>query len=394
VRELLEKNRLMLVYLVASNFLLYFGFRTWQTLFNNFAVEELGIGPGGIGWIQALREIPGLMGFTLGFLALFFSEIRIMALSVILLGAGLVLTGFAEGFLLLVASTLVMSFGFHFFYPTNNAVVLMAVDKRDAPKTLGQLGSLNAVAMIVATGAVFLLADPWGYRTLYMIVGGLVLVGGLALLPFKGAKEGLPPRRQVVLRRRYWLYYTLSFLMGSRRHIFTTFAIFLLVNEYGISVQTTATLFLVNSLVNIFTLRWVGRLIGQLGERLMLSIAFGTLAFVFLGYAYVTYLQVLFLLFVIDNVMFGFNLALTTYFQKIAVTQEEITSNLSVEQTINHISAVVIPIIGGTVWVLFGSQAPFLVGVVIVLISLVLAQAIRTPAEPAPVSTAATGGVT
>jgi predicted MFS family arabinose efflux permease len=229
---------------------------------------------------------------------------------------------------------------------------------------------------------------------LYMIVGGLVLVGGLALLPFKGAKEGLPPRRQVVLRRRYWLYYTLSFLMGSRRHIFTTFAIFLLVNEYGISVQTTATLFLVNSLVNIFTLRWVGRLVGQLGERLMLSIAFGTLAFVFLGYAYVTYLQVLFLLFVIDNVMFGFNLALTTYFQKIAVTQEEITSNLSVEQTINHISAVVIPIIGGTVWVLFGSQAPFLVGVVIVLISLVLAQAIRTPAEPAPVSTAATGGVT
>ena len=392
MRELLESNRRMLVYLIASNFLLYFGFRTWQTLFNNFAVEELGIGPASIGWVQALRELPGLIGFTLGFLALFLSEIRIMALSVILLGAGLILTGFAEGPLFLVVSTLVMSFGFHFFYPTNNAVVLMAVDKRDSPKTLGQLGSLNAVAMIVATGAAFFLADPWGYRTLYMVVGGLILVGGLALLPFKGAKEGLPPRRQVVLRRRYWLYYTLSFLMGSRRHIFTTFAIFLLVNEYGISVQTTATLFLVNSLVNIFALRWVGRLVGQLGERLMLSIAFGTLVFVFLGYAYVTYLQVLFVLFVIDNVMFGFNLALATYFQKIAVTQEEITSNLSVEQTINHISAIVIPIIGGTVWVLFGSQAPFLVGVGIVLVSLVLAQAIRTPAEPAPVTTAAAGG--
>jgi predicted MFS family arabinose efflux permease len=216
VRELLEKNRRMLVYLVASNFLLYFGFRVWQTLFNNFAVEELGIGPAGIG-----------MGFTLGFLALILSEIRIMALGVILLGAGLMMTGQSEGFLFLIVSTMVMSLGFHFFYPTNNAVVLMAVDKRDAPRTLGQLGSLNAIAMIVATGAVFLLADPLGYRTLYMIVGGLILVGGLALLPFKGAKEGLPPRRQVVLRRRYWLYYTLSFLMGSRRHIFTTFAIFL-----------------------------------------------------------------------------------------------------------------------------------------------------------------------
>ena len=180
--------------------------------------------------------------------------------------------------------------------------------------------------------------------------------------------------------------------MGSRRHIFTTFAIFLLVREYGISVQTTATLFLVNSLVNIFALRWVGRLVGQLGERLMLSIAFGTLAFVFLGYAYVTYLPALFVLFVIDNVMFGFNLALTTYFQKIAVTREEITSNLSVEQTINHFAAIIVPIVGGTVWGLFGSQAPFLVGVGIVLVSLVLTQAVRTPAEPVPLTTAAAGG--
>jgi predicted MFS family arabinose efflux permease len=380
----------MLIYLLVSNFLLFFGFRIWQTLFNNFAVEELAIGPVGAGWVQAVRELPGLLGFTLGFLALYLSEIRIIALSVIMLGTGLFLTGQADSFVFLLVSTLVMSFGFHYFYPTNNAVVLMAVDKKNAPKILGQLGSFNAVAMIAATGVVFFLADSWGYRTLYIVVGGLVLVGGLCLLPFQGAKESLPPRRQVVLRRRYWLYYTLSFLMGSRRHIFTTFAIFLLVKEYGISVQTTATLFLVNSLVNIFALRWVGQLVGRLGERLMLSVAFGMLAFVFLGYAYVTFLPALFVLFVIDNVMFGFNLALTTYFQKIAVSQEEITSNLSVEQTINHISAIIIPIIGGTVWVMFGSQAPFLVGVVIVLISLVLAQAIRTPAEPVA-ATAATG---
>ncbi len=122
-----------------------------------------------------------------------------------------------------------------------------------------------------------------------------------------------------------------------------------------------------------------------MGERVMLSIAFGTLPFVFLGYAYVTYLPALYVLFVIDNVLFGFNLATTTYFQKIAVTQEEITSNLAVEQTINHISAIVVPIAGGTVWELFGSQAPFLAGVGIVLVSLTLTQFIRTPAERAAV---------
>lgn len=380
----------MVVYVTASNLLLYFGFRVWQAMFNNFAVEEIGIGPGSIGWVQALREIPGLLGFLLGFLALAFSEVRIMALSVILLGAGTFLVGQAQTVPFLLISTVVMSIGFHFFYPSTTAVVLMMVNKKEAPKVLGQLRSLQEVAALLATGAVFLLAEQWGYRTLFMVVGGLVLVGGLLLLPMGGVKDGLPSRRKVVLRRQYWLYYTLAFLMGSRRHIFTTFAIFLLVQQYGINVKTTATLFLINSLINTYVLQAVGKWVGRLGERLILSIAFGSLIFVFLGYAFVTSLPLLFVLFVIDNVLFGFNLALTTYFQKIAVTQEEITSNLSVEQTINHVAAIIVPIAGGAVWERFGSQAPFLAGAAIVTVSLVLAQFIRTPAEKAPMAVATT----
>lgn len=390
MREMLEKNRRMLVYLVVSNFLLYFGFRIWQAMFNNFAVEELGIGPASIGWIQALREIPGLLGFLLGFVALFLSEVRIIALSVILMGVGTFLTGQVTTVPFLLVSTMMMSIGFHFFYPSNNSVVLMAVETKHAPKALGQLRSLGAIAALTATGAVYLLAGRLGYRALFMVVGGVTAVGGLLLLPLAKGSGSLPQRRRVVLRRQYWLYYTISFLMGSRRHIFTTFAIFLLVQKHGISVETTATLFLINSLINTYAYQLVGKLVGQLGERLMLSIAFGTLAFVFLGYAYVSSLPVLFVLFVIDNVLFGFNLALTTYFQKIAVTKEEITSNLSVEQTINHIAAIVVPIAGGTVWELFGSQAPFLAGVGIVLVSLVLTQFMHTPQERVPAI--ATGG--
>jgi predicted MFS family arabinose efflux permease len=391
MREMLYNHRHILMYLVVSNFLLNFGFQLWQTLFNNFAVEELGIGPAGIGWVQAVREVPGLLGFLLGFLALYFSELRIMAFSLVLLGAGTLLTGQAGGLSFLLVSTLIMSVGFHFFYASSSSVVLMLAEKRHAPKMLGQLNSLGAVAALVATGVVWLLTRPWGYPTLFMVMGGLVMIGGLALLPFGHAQKGLPSNRRVVLRRRYWLYYTLSFLMGSRRHIFTTFAIFLLVREYGISVQTTALLFLFNSLVNAFALPRVGRMVGQLGERLMLSVAFGTLALVFLGYAYVSYLPALFGLFVIDNLMFGVGLALTTYFQKIAVTPEEITSNVSVEQAINHIAAVIIPLAGGMAWELFGSKALFLLGVGIVLVALVLTQAIRTPSEPVVTPASAVG---
>jgi predicted MFS family arabinose efflux permease len=304
-----------------------------------------------------------------------------MALSIVVLGVGMILTGGAEGLFFLLAATFIMSTGFHFFDGSSNSVVLMSESKLESPRTLGIVGSLGSLAAVAASLVVFILAKPMGYRWLYVAVGGLAIVGGLVLLPFRGAKEDLPAGRRITLRRRYWRYYALAFLMGSRRHIFTTFAILLLVRNYGISIQTTAILYLVNSLINIVTLRLAGTLVARLGERIVLTATFGLLIFVFLGYAYVTYLPALFALFVLDNILFGTSLALTTYFQKIAVTQEEITSNVSVQQTINHIAAVIIPIVGGTAWELFGAQAPFLVGVVIVVVSLVLTQFLRTKPE-------------
>lgn len=376
----------MMAYLVVSNFLLYFGFQIWQTLFNNFAVESVQIGPAEVGLVQAVREVPGLLGFLVGFVALYLSEVRIMALSIIVMGAGIIATGYSTTLPVLLITTFVMSLGFHFFMPSTNAVLLMVSKLSEAPRALGRLGSLGSLAAVAATVAVYLLARPWGYQIMFVVVGALVVLGGVALWPLAGRRGALPAGRRVVLRRRYWLYYALSFLLGSRRHIFSTFAIYLLVREYHISVQTTAILFLVNSLVNIVTLHWVGRLVGRFGERATLSVAFAALVGVFVGYAYITSLPVLYVLFLLDNIFIGFNLGLTTYFQKIALSPEEITSNLSVELTINHIAAIVIPVVGGTVWAVYGSQTPFLFGAGIVLVALVLTQWIRPAPAPAATS--------
>jgi predicted MFS family arabinose efflux permease len=383
MRRLLERNRGLFVYLIVSGFLLNFGHRVWQAMFNNYAVEKIGAGPEAIGWLQSVREVPGLMAFLLAFLALALSELRIMALSLVVLGLGLVFTGQATTIPILLVATIVMSFGFHFFEPCSSGVVLMSIEREESPKVLGQLRSLGAIAAIAATGVVYLSVERLGYRAVFLIVGTVVAVGGAILFTRGRGEHGLPPRRRVKLRRRYWLFYTLAFLMGSRRHIFTTFAPFLLVLTHGVSVQTMSILFLVNALVNTYVYQKVGKLVPKLGERTILTIAFAALVPVFLGYAYVSVLPILFVLFVVDNMLFGFNLGLTTYLQKIAITPEELTSNLSAQTTINHISAVIIPVVGGTIWALLGSQATFLIGVAIAAISLVLAQWIRVPAaEP------------
>ena len=173
--------------LVIANLFLYFGFNVWRALFNNFAVEEIGVTATQIGLIQSLREVPGLMGFLLGFVAIWLSEMRIMGLSVLLMGLGMVTTGFANGLGSLILGAMVMSIGFHWFYPSSSSVVLMGASKEEAPKVLGRLRGVAAFAAVAGTLVVWLFVDgiqigplsiePWGYRTTLFVTGGIVIAG-------------------------------------------------------------------------------------------------------------------------------------------------------------------------------------------------------------------------
>jgi MFS family permease len=391
-----DTKRLFLI-LAVANFFLYLGFNVWQAVFNNFAVEELGVSATQIGLLQSLRELPGLMGFLLGFLALWLAEMRVMGLSVLLMGLGLVLSGGAGSLGSLIFGTMVMSIGFHFFYPSNSSVVLMEIGKEETPKILGRLSSVSSFAAVLGTIVVWVFVEgvdygtihipAWGYRTTLYLTGAVVIVGGFFALRNGRRQPGQRRKRKVVFRREYWLYYLLTFLMGSRRHIFTTFAIFMLVDIYGIDVRQTATLFLINHVINTYAAAQLGKLVARFGERRVLTFNFMGLIGVFLGYAYVSYLPILYLLFVLDHIFFGFNVAVDSYFQKIAFSPEEITSNVSMAQTINHVSALVVPVLGGILWEQVAPSATFLAGVGIAVISLVLVQfiRIRPAAVPVPV---------
>ncbi len=384
------KRRAAMTVIIATNFLLNFGYQLWRSLFNNFAVDELGVRADQIGLIQSVREIPGLLGFTVGLLVMVLTEMRIAGLSIVLLGLGIALTGSVTNLPGLLASTVLMSVGFHYFMPANSSAVLQLTEEDEAPKVLGRLTSLNALAALSGAGFVFLALGALGFRRLFGITGAVVAIGGGGALLWSirrsflpdpdsdtQALEAVPPLQRAPLRSRYWLYYALQFLMGSRRHIFTTFAVFLLVRKHGVRAEAITVLYLVNNLMGTFLYQQFGKIIARVGEKRALTINFTLLIFVFLGYAYIPILPVLYGLFVADHMLFGFRIALQSYFQKIAVHRREITPNLSLGQTINHIASVIIPLVGGVIWETVGSQYTFLVGVGIVFISLILVQWMR-----------------
>lgn len=380
--------------LTLGTFTMMLGFSIWQAVFNNFAVQELHVQPAQMGLIQSIREIPGFLGFGMSFLALLVPELSLASLSLVFMGVGLVLMSFSVNAATLLAYTLVFSVGFHLFMPAQSSVALIFSEEKDTPRLLGRLGSVGAVASVVAAVFVFFSVKPLGFRTTLIIAGVVSAIGGFVCMYMGRGAQGRTVKQRLIWRRRYWLFYSLTFLMGSRRHIFSTFAIFLLVNDFHISTKVTAVLFLVASLLATYTARLIGRLVADFGERIMLTIYFTAIAAVCLGYAYVPQfrqmldfsqtlvLALLFLLFISDSLLSGFDLAVNSYFRKIA-PPTEVTANMSMSQTINHISALFVPAIGGVIWERFGAASTFLFGVVVALACLALTQWIKVrPAVP------------
>jgi MFS family permease len=181
----------------------------------------------------------------------------------------------------------------------------------------------------------------------------------------------------MVLRRRYWLFYVLTFLSGARRQIFVAFAVFLMVKKFGYSVSEVTVLFMVNNAVNYFLSPMIGRAVNRFGERRVLSLEYASLLFIFLGYAFTDSKAVVAALYILDHIFYNFAMAIRSFFQKIA-DPRDIAPSMAVGFTINHIVAVIIPIVGGLLWMV-DYRIPFVGGAALSLVSLTFVQFIRTP---------------
>jgi MFS family permease len=181
----------------------------------------------------------------------------------------------------------------------------------------------------------------------------------------------------MVFRSRYWLFYLLTFLSGARRQVFVAFAVFLLVEKFGYSVQEITALFILNNVVNWYLSPAIGRAVNKYGERRMLTVEYVSLIFIFVAYAYVDSKILVAVLYVLDHVFYNFAMAIKTYFQKIA-DPSDIAPSMAVSFTINHIAAVVIPAAGGLLWMV-DYRIPFLCAAGLAGLSLLFSQFVRVP---------------
>ncbi|GAB7078971.1 MFS transporter [Megalodesulfovibrio paquesii] len=377
-------------FLLVTSIAATIGMMGWVTLLSNFAVESAGLGPFEMGLTQSVREIPGFLSLLVIYLLLFMTEHRAAALSVLVMGLGVCITGFLPSFWGVVFSTLIMSTGFHFFEPLNQSLSLQYFSLEAAPIMLSRLRAVTALANIAVGGVIFALSGWLGYPALFMLIGLVVTgIGCWAMLQDPSDKNMPPQHKKMLFRWKYWLYYALTFLSGSRRQIFMVFATFLLVKKFEMSLMAISGLFMINNVIAWFVNPIIGRMINRYGERTLLTIEYSMLIVVFLCYSYTESPYVAGVLFVLDHMAFSFVVCIRTYLQKIA-EKPDIAPSSAMGFTINHIAAVFIPALGGWLWTI-DYHIPFLAGAGMALVSLVLSQFVRLPhpgAAPAGVGKA------
>ena len=357
-----------------SNFAMQAGFAVYTAVYNNFLVGDLHITAQALGGLESLREVPGFLSVAMAALTVQFRASRLAAVSLALMGVGLAAIAGANSWWYLVGVGTIWSVGFHLYAPLSNGLALDAARRSEEGRALGWVGGIGAAGTLVGMGMVLGVVGWLGLRRAFLPAGLAVIFGAVALMFMRD--RHLAPRMRLVVRRRYSIYYALTLLDGSRRQIFMTFAIFLLIKIYHVDVQHITALLIFNSIVTATTTPLIGRLLDRYGERRLLALNYGCLIFLFAGYALAHNLLVLGALYCVDNAFFSFSLGINSYLGRIAPSRDVMPS-LVMGSTVNHIAAVGVPVVGGFLWAAVGYQVTFLAGAATCVLSVVAALAIR-----------------
>jgi len=371
----------ILLFLMAAAMPISFG--VWQALLNNFAIERAAFTGVEIGVLQSLREIPGFLAFGAILLLALLREQTLALVSILVMGLGTALTGFFPSEIGLYCTTVLMSVGFHYYETINQSLSLQWFAKESAAHQMGKMIAVGAFSGLLAYALVWLALDilHMDMKTIYLVGGGVTICIAIvcwSIFPHFPVK--VEQHKKLILRRRYWLYYMLTFMGGARRQIFVVFAGFLMVEKFNFSASDIAILFLLNGLTSIVFAPHIGKLIGKWGERRALSLEYTGLILVFLAYAFVDNPWVAAGLYLLDHILFSMAIAQKTYFQKIA-DPKDIAPTAGVAFSINHIAAVILPALYGILWVISPAMV-FLTGAAMAGVSLILARFVPHTPEP------------
>lgn len=356
------------IFLIALTFT-YIGSTLQTGVFNNFAAEELKIRADQLGIYESLRESPGIIAVFVIALLMFLKEQYLAALATLLMAAGYFFYSRITEWHQLLLIGFIGSLGLHIHLPVSNAIAIFLAKENKQGQMLGRVQRFNFVGQFISMAIIIILGKKLSYRMAFVLSAISLLIASVCYLSLP-KNLGYIEKPKIIVKKKYWVYYILTFLEGCRKQVFITFALFVLVKVYKMQIRYTAILMLFNAIMVIIFSPFIGYSIDRYGERTVLFISYFLVFFVFIGYAFFHNIWLLIACYTIDNILYLGSISLTSYIGKL-VPKNELRPTLSMGVTMNHIAAVAMPIIGGILWEKLGYEVVFMIGAVIVIISLV-----------------------
>lgn len=375
----------------------------FENTYNNYLYAQFKVSPTVRGNLEFIREFPGLMNAPLMGALSWLPETRVAGLSAWITALGMVGLGLkGQNWWLMLLCTIFWGIGSHLIMPVRSSLTMELGGQTKRARRLGQVGAVGIVGSIIGAAIVWFVfnrtgegmpqegvmrpVDEWNFDLTFYIAALACVGAGIFfhLLRNIGAHTKRPG---FVLKRKYWLYYVLNVLFGARKQVFLTFGRWVIVTIFRRPPSVFAVLSIIGSIIGIPLNQFLGHMVDRFGERNLMLANAAMLFFVCLGYATAQHLGLspaatlglIYATYVIDQLVFGMEMARDTYMSKIAETKEDLTASLSVGVTINHLVAMSVPSLGGILWARHGYEAVFLVGAGIAVLMCLFASMVRVP---------------
>lgn len=382
--------------LAAMSALFGFAMNAQQNTVTNYFANVLGLKGPQFGYITAIREVPG---FLLIFLTAIFYRLPLQKLTagaLVVLAIGYGFFGQSTSFWTVAPWVIISSMGYHTVLQTQYSLGMSLTTENRSGAILGRMAAIGQGGSLVAGFVILVVFQffPTAFRPLYVFLGLVSLLAAVAIFGFPHLHDGeeraaAAKRDPIVFRREYKYYYLLSLLDGGRQQVFFSFGLWVLVNQFGLTVSKVAALLLTVTFASMLSGPRIGRMIDRYGERRMLSLVNLGYVVALGGYAFTRNIWVAALCYIIYSFIFPLSpIGAATYLRKVAVPAE-IAPSLAMGVTLQHAAAIIVPVTAGVILNFVGYQIPFLIACGFSLLTFVVTQRLDPTSQRSPARVAA-----
>ena len=410
-------EKAILIFLVISAF---YGLATGlsDSILANYFKDAYNVDAQQRGFIEFPRELPGVLSIIAIAAVAPIGIIKGARVASILFFAGMFTLGLIRpGFTAMLAILFVYSLGMHMFMPFNDSIGIMLAVKGSTGKMLGRFKSMTMAFTMLAGLIVF-----FGFRfgifsfetpVVVFIISALSVLAIVFL--FTSMRKTLPADMQIestaasnsffrnlknnmVFRKEYARYYVICALYGGRKQIMFVYSPWVLIDLLGFKADSMSILAIIGSLIGVFFMPIVGRLIDRYGTRKVMIVEALAFIFIYIAYGWLSrwvnaqssaimlggiLMLFVYLLNIIDRMSAQFAMVRSIYMQSVAIKKEDVTPSLTVGMAIEHTVSIVGSLVCGTVWFVWGPEYVFIIAGVMSLLNLIAAAGIRMQTAPA-----------